>query len=302
MKTRSEPIACAVIRQPSINRNGTVNMISRSLKVPGSDSSALTTRYVGLPVSFARKLALRPVGQNAPPRPRRPESRISWTTAAGSSCRARSSGAKPPASRYAASVSSGCSSPPCRTTNCSDATVGLSSQFRDDRRHVGRRQPLAIAVVDRHDGAPAAPAGALDRPQRHLTVLRRLAGVDPEVVLERLEHLLRAHERARDVGADLDEMPADGLQVVHVVERRDRHAVGGRLLERLRDLTEGRGREPSVALLREPQRRQGRRARDGVAGADRLDLVVERLLGRAHLSTSPITASREPTIAIRSAT
>ena len=74
-------------------------MISRSLNVPGSDSSALTTRYVGLPVPFARKLALRPVGKKAPPRPRRPESRISWTTAAGSICRAFSSASKPPASR-----------------------------------------------------------------------------------------------------------------------------------------------------------------------------------------------------------
>src|SRR5207344_3397898 len=50
------------------------------------------------------------------------------------------------------------------------------------------------------------------------------------------------------------------------------------------------------------QRRQRRRARDRVAGADRLDLVVQGLLGRPHRSTSPITASSEPTTAIRSAT
>ena len=95
----------------------------------------------------------------------------------------------------------------------------------------------------------------------------------------------------------------DRLQVVHVVEGRDGHAVGGRLLERLGDLAERLGREPAVALLREPQRRQRRRARHRVARAHLLDLVVERLsLGRAHRSTSPMTASSEPTIAIRSAT
>ena len=43
-------------------------MISRSLKVPGSDSSAL----IGLVVcsGFGTKLALRPEGKPAPPRPR----------------------------------------------------------------------------------------------------------------------------------------------------------------------------------------------------------------------------------------
>src|ERR671935_286267 len=57
MKTFSDSIACAVQRQPSRRRCGTRVMSSRSLKVPGSDSSALTTRYVGLPVPFARKRA-----------------------------------------------------------------------------------------------------------------------------------------------------------------------------------------------------------------------------------------------------
>ena len=40
----SHSTACAMIRQPSISRCGTRDMISRSLKLPGSDSSALTTR------------------------------------------------------------------------------------------------------------------------------------------------------------------------------------------------------------------------------------------------------------------
>ena len=40
----------------------------------------------------------------------------------------------------------------------------------------------------------------------------------------------------------------------------------------------------------------------GIERPDLLDLVVQRRLLGAHRSTSPITASREPTTAIRSAT
>src|SRR5919201_1686021 len=64
-------------------------------------------------------------------------------------------------------------------------------------------------------------AGSLDRPQRHQAVLGRLARTHPELLLERLHHLLRADECARDVGADLHHMPAHRLQVEHVVEGRD---------------------------------------------------------------------------------
>ncbi len=67
-------------------------MMSRSLNVPGSDSSALTHRYVGLPVPFARKLAFRPIGNPAPPRPRRFEARSCSITCSGFSLRAFASG------------------------------------------------------------------------------------------------------------------------------------------------------------------------------------------------------------------
>ena len=177
-----------------------------------------------------------------------------------------------------------------------------TAQLLHDRGHVFRPDGLAIPVVDGDDRPPTATAGALDRSQRHLAVLGRLAGADAELRLEGLEHLLRSDERAGDVRADLDEVATDRLQVVHVVEGGDRHAVRGRLVERVRNLAERLRREPAVALLREPQRRQGRRAGDGIARPDLLDLVVQRRLLGAHRSTSPMTASREPTTAIRSAT
>ena len=59
-------------------------MISRSLNVPGSDSSAFTATYVGFGLSLGMKLALRPVGKNAPPRPRRFDAVSSSMSACGS--------------------------------------------------------------------------------------------------------------------------------------------------------------------------------------------------------------------------
>ena len=59
-------------------------MISRSLHVPGSDSSALMTRKLGRPSeALGMKLHFRPLGNPAPPRPRRPLSFISWTIQSG---------------------------------------------------------------------------------------------------------------------------------------------------------------------------------------------------------------------------
>ncbi len=140
-------------------------------------------------------------------------------------------------------------------------------------RHVLGLHRLAVAVVDGDDRAPAAAAVALDRAQRDLAVRRRLARLDAELALERLERRLRADERARDVRAHLDEVLADGLEVVHVVEARDGHAVRRRQAERLADLLEGVPGQPAVALLREVQRRHDRRARLRVLRRDLLDLV-----------------------------
>ena len=55
-----------------------------SLQVPGSDSSALTTRYFGFGLSCGMKPHFMPVGKPAPPRPRRPESLTCSMIAAGS--------------------------------------------------------------------------------------------------------------------------------------------------------------------------------------------------------------------------
>src|SRR4029077_17460024 len=94
-------------------------------------------------------------------------------------------------------------SPPSVPAKTMDGYSGIA-QLLDDPGHVVRLHPQPVPVVDRDDGRPAAAAEALDRPERELAVVRGGAGRDPELPLERLEHLLRARERAGDVRADLD--------------------------------------------------------------------------------------------------
>ena len=67
---------------PSISMCGLFCMISRSLNVPGSDSSALQTRYLSMS-PWGRNEILRPIWKPAPPRPRMPESIRLFRTSSG---------------------------------------------------------------------------------------------------------------------------------------------------------------------------------------------------------------------------
>jgi hypothetical protein len=49
---------------------------------------------------------------------------------------------------------------------------------------------------------------------------------DAEVLLERREDLVAAHDRAEGVGADADGVVPDGVALVLAVERRDRGHLG----------------------------------------------------------------------------
>src|SRR5919198_6608947 len=105
--------------------------------------------------------------------------------------------------RYSSSFVRSRSAAPSRTISL----IGIA-QLLDDSGHVLGAHGLAVAVVDDDHRPPAAAACALDRPQRDGAVLGRVARPHAELLFEGLHHLLRANQSARDVGADLDEVPA----------------------------------------------------------------------------------------------
>ena len=72
MKARRMPAACEAITIPSISMCGDFCISSRSLNVPGSDSSALHTRYLSIE-PLGRNEILVPIAKPAPPRPLIPE-------------------------------------------------------------------------------------------------------------------------------------------------------------------------------------------------------------------------------------
>ena len=76
MSPSEAPMARAPMVMPSMTRSANSLRISRSLKVPGSPSSALHMMYLGVRFSAAAKFHLMPVGKPAPPRPLSLESRI----------------------------------------------------------------------------------------------------------------------------------------------------------------------------------------------------------------------------------
>src|SRR5581483_8589112 len=165
MKTKRDWMACAAMRHPSTRRCGTRSMISRSLNVPGSDSSALTVMYTGFAIlsGVGMKLALRPVGKNAPPRPRRFDSIRSEMTSCGGIARAFASCAYPPTAWYDVMSRSGCSTAPPRAS--AGSALAAIAQLLHDRWNVVRRDRLLVPVVDRDRGRRRARAETLDGAQ-----------------------------------------------------------------------------------------------------------------------------------------
>src|SRR5690349_12898442 len=126
---------------PSTSVCGLAIISGTSLQVPGSDSSALTTRYFGFGLSCGMNDHFMPVGKPAPPRPRRPES---FTAAITSSCDIVSAffrPAYPPRSSYVASVQARSASQMSVRTGVNTSVIGLL------RRGLGLRA-RRVGVLD----------------------------------------------------------------------------------------------------------------------------------------------------------
>ena len=275
-------------------------MISRSLNVPGSDSSALTTRYAACPCpgEEARLAAHREAGAAAAAQVRgeqlvddglrlhparlleRARSRRPRGTRRAASGRARRA---PGEHDRCGSVSH--RAPPATIAGTSSALHGL-----------------AVAVVDRDDRAPAAAAEALDRAQRDLAVVGRLARPDAELAA-RTPRAPAARRRARTRGS-CRPRPGAGRRARGGTCRRTTRPprsrpASGRARRRPRGTPRaGASRSCSCASRSAGSigRARIRVLRADLAGSRRRDRAWRR-----HRSTSPITASSEPTIAIMSA-
>src|SRR4029078_7356705 len=154
---------------------------------------------------------------------------------------------------------------------------------------------------------------ALDVLERELPVRGRLGVADVEVLLEPLADGVAAHHCAQRVGADADEVVADGAALVHRVERRDPADLGSGDAQDVGARLDALGGAPPLGRLHQWEHRQQAGPRLRVAGRDLQQLVVRggaeaaALGGRArrdlgHLSTPPITGSMLAIATITSAT
>ncbi len=68
---------------PSMTEWGLPSRTARSMKAPGSPSSALQMTYFGSPFAFRQVSHFLPAGNPPPPRPRKPEALISSMISSG---------------------------------------------------------------------------------------------------------------------------------------------------------------------------------------------------------------------------
>lgn len=194
-------------------------------------------------------------------------------------------------------------------------------QVVDEPRGALGRLVVEELPVHHHDGCEVAGRVALDVFEGDLAVVGRLVVADAEVLLERVEDGVAAHDRAQGVGADPYLVITTGLTPVHGVEGRDGRDLGGGEVEGLG--AEGHPRTGDVPLLGldEVEQRQQGGAASRVAGDHLLRVRVEPgahvgrvggggelrhpqtdLLVCGHRSTPPITGSMDATATITSAT
>ena len=253
------PAAHAAMIMPSISRCGFFCISSRSLKVPGSDSSALQTRYLSI-VPLGRNETFLPIAKPAPPRPRTPEAWSSVRTSSGSIFSALrqalvAAGLLVDLERVEAGLvdvleeqlhdpcsSSGSVSAIGRLRSClSGEDLAALEQVAHDRLAVVGRQRADVLAVDRGHRRDVAGAQALEA-----------AHVEARVAAGGLEHRrvdrVGAAQRARDVRAHVDRVLARGDGVEHVVEGRDRDQVRGRQAHHAGGLLDRGRRAPAVPV------------------------------------------------------
>ena len=109
-------MALAAMIIPSSTAWGSASSTLRSMKAPGSPSSALQSTYLTSPGVFCANSHFRPAGNPAPPRPRRPEILTSSTICWGVSSSSALAAPKYPSRAMYSSMTSGSIAPLLRMT------------------------------------------------------------------------------------------------------------------------------------------------------------------------------------------
>ena len=221
---------------------GVQRMISRSLNVPGSRLVGVAAEIVRLAVARLHERPLqagREAGAAAAAQPRVLDVLDDRRAA---SCPAPS---RAPRSRRASSSRRACAPRRRRSTSTGPTVslgwLGCGYPITD----TSARMPGTFSgVTDSMKSSLTMTGVAKPQAPRHSTSITvnlpsgLVAPSSPQSVCfeQRLHHVLRAADVAGRRGADLDEVPADRMLVVHRVERHDALHVRRRQLEHLRHL------------------------------------------------------------------
>ena len=144
----------------------------------------------------------------------------------------------------------------------------LSADQLGHRVDARRRHPRDRAAVDEDRRALVAHAGARRRVDRHETVLRHLATLDPQARAEPVEQRGAACHPVGDVVGEEDAVPAGGGEVQERIEPRHAFDACARQLQPVREERDRRGGQPAFARLRIAQDLHELRRAGAVGGND----------------------------------
>src|SRR5262245_51983263 len=147
---------------------------------------------------------------------------------------------------------------------------------------------VAVAVVHLQGRGLRAGRDALDVLEREHTVVGGRSGADAETLFGVLEQLPGPEQLAGDVGADVDAIAPDGLELEHLVERGRAVDLGRLEAEELGDVAHRLFADPAVLLLGEVEQRDQRRLRAWVAADDLLGHRDVGVAQSAHSRTAPL--------------